>query len=385
MIGSVPRRVMVLTGKRGGYGALKTLLRSLEDDDEIELQLVVTDQHLSAGFGNTIREVRSEFNVAAEVPMNQSHDSPLARGRALAACLDGMVRVMTRLRPDICVLYGDRGEVLATAVAATTIGIPIAHIQGGDISGSVDEQFRHAISKLSHLHFPSMPSSAMRLLKLGEESWRINAVGDSHLDLIVAGEYKSAAETAEILKLRLDAPIVTVLQHSETTAPESSYSQMVETLAAVTEIGAQTVVVHPCSDVGYQGILDAIAEYSECENVQVHANLEAPVFWGLLAISSVLVGNSSSGIIESPSFNLPAINVGRRQAGRHQSTNVLNVGHARCEIANALKIALQDETFRKRVSTCEQPYGDGNAGKRMAEYIKSCELGEKLLIKSITY
>jgi UDP-N-acetylglucosamine 2-epimerase (non-hydrolysing)/GDP/UDP-N,N'-diacetylbacillosamine 2-epimerase (hydrolysing) len=296
-----------------------------------------------------------------------------------------MSEVLDRLKPDICVLYGDRGEVLSTAQAATAMGIPIAHIQGGDLSGSVDEQVRHAVTKLAQIHFPSIEASAERIRRMGEEAWRVHVVGDNHIDLLVAGQYVSRSEVASLLGLDAAKPIAVVLQHSETTAPDQAYEQMVETLIPVRNSGIQAVVVHPCSDVGYGGVIRAIEELAVGPQFHVRVNLDAPVFWGLLAMASVLVGNSSAGIIETPTFGLPAINVGRRQEGRLCAENVIHVPHDRMSIAGALGKALHDSEFRRAAAGCQQLYGDGRAGERIVRILKDIELNDALMIKRMTY
>lgn len=382
---ATPRKIFVLTGKRGGFGAMKPMLRLLRDATDMELLLVVTDQHVSARFGNTIKEVEQEFKVTAAVDMEQQGDAPHQRARALGVCLTRMSDVLEQLKPDFCVLYGDRGEVLATAIAATNMSIPIVHLQGGDISGSVDEQVRHAVTKLAHLHFPSTRESGERIARMGEEPWRIHVVGDNHIDLIVAGQYAGREEVAKALDLDLSKPVVVVLQHSETTAPDAAYEQMVETLIPVRESGMQTVVVHPCSDVGFGGIIKAIEELAVEPQFRVRVNLDAPIFWGLLGIASAFVGNSSAGIIETPTFRLPTINVGRRQEGRLHAENVIHVPHERVAIAAALDRALHDANFRATVKNCSQPYGDGKAGERIVEVLRTVPLDRKLLVKRMTY
>jgi len=357
----------------------------LRDDPACELQLVVTDQHLSQRFGRTITEVEREFTIAAAVDMEQRDGSALGRARALGVCAERMANTLEHLKPDVCLLYGDRGEVLATAMVATAMGVPIGHLQGGDVSGSVDEQVRHAVTKLAHLHFPSTPQSAERILKMGEESWRVVVTGDHHLDLIVAKEYSARDEVARVTGIDPDKPVIVVLQHSETTAPDESYQQMVETLQAVRGTGLQTVLVYPCSDVGYEGVVKAIEELAVGPQFHVFRNLDAPVFWGLLAMASVLVGNSSAGIIETPCFRLPALNVGRRQENRLHAENVIHVGHERGAIAVALDRALHDASFRAAAAACRQVYGDGKAGLRTVEAIRNLPLDSRLLVKRITY
>jgi UDP-hydrolysing UDP-N-acetyl-D-glucosamine 2-epimerase len=253
------------------------------------------------------------------------------------------------------------------------------------LSGSVDEQVRHAVTKLAQLHFPSTEESGQRILKMGEEPWRVHVVGDNHIDLIVAGQYASREEVARVLDLDPAKPVLVVLQHSETTAPDESYEQMVETLVPVRELGLQTVVVHPCSDVGYGGVIRAIEEIAVGPQFRVRVNLDAPIFWGLLAMASVFVGNSSAGIVETPTFRLPTVNVGRRQEGRLHAENVIHVPHERAAIGAALRTALDDPEFRARAASCSQPYGDGHAGERIVKVLKEVPLDKRLMIKRMTY
>lgn len=380
-----PRKIFVLTGKRGGFGAMKPMLSMLRDDPEFTLQLVVTDQHVNNKFGNTLTEVGREFPIAAAVDMEQQDDTALSRARAVGLCAKRMSEVLHELEPDVCVLYGDRGEVLATAMAATLLGIPIAHLQGGDVSGSLDEQMRHAITKLAHLHFPSTQESAERIKRMGEEPWRISVVGDHHIDMIVAKEFAPPEIIAKDLKLDLSKPVIVLLQHPETTAPGDASDQMMETLYAIRDTGHRTIVVHPCSDQGYEGILRAIEEIAQPPQFTVRVNLDAPIFWGLLNVASVLVGNSSAGLIETPSFRLPAINIGRRQEGRLCAENVIHVDHFRAAIEKALEKALHDTEFRRQVTNCTQPFGEGKAGKKVISVLRKVPLNEELMIKRMTF
>lgn len=379
------RKIMVVTGKRGGYGAMKPMLQLLRDDNDFELQLVVTDQHLNKSFGATIKEVESDFEIASAVDMEQKDGTALSRAQALGLCSTKMAEVIHRLEPDFCLLYGDRGEVMATAMAATTMGVAIGHMQGGDLSGSTDEQVRHAVTKLAHLHFPSTAQSARRIIGMGEEEWRITVTGDHHLDLIQSKEFAGASAVAEVTGINFNHPVLVVLQHSETTAPEKSYQQMCETLISVRDSGVQSVIVYPCSDVGYEGVIQAINEFKDTPQFKIFKNLDAHIFWGLLAVSSVLIGNSSAGIIESPCFRLPTVNIGRRQEGRMQSENVINVDHCRFAIASAIDKALNDPSFKVVANSCGQIYGDGNAGIRTVDVLRSIPLDDRLLIKRMAY
>jgi len=254
------RHLAVLTGKRGGYGAMKPMLKLIEADPALKLSLIVTDQHVNPKFGATIAEVEKDFTVAAAVDLEQRDGSGPARARAIGMCLSKMAAVLDELRPHILVLYGDRGEVIATAIAALHLGIPIAHLQGGDLSGNMDELIRHAMTKLSHLHFASNEDSAARILGLGEELWRVHVVGDNHIDQIVARDYTDAETLRERYAISpVERPLL-VLQHPETTRKRDNYADMRATLKAVLALGRRTLIIYPCSDQGYEEVVRAIEE-----------------------------------------------------------------------------------------------------------------------------
>lgn len=382
---NTPKNIAVLSGKRGGYGAMKHLLRCIEADTSTELQLILTDQHLDARFGNTIDEVARSFKITGTAALNQVDGSATERAKALGRCTSLMADLLHDLGPDILVLYGDRGEVLATALAATTLNIPIAHIQGGDVTGSLDENMRHAITKLSHLHFPSTLESAQRILGLGEESWRVHIVGDSHLDCIAAGEFLDENEMRKSVGLTAKQQFAVVLQHPDATQPDWANEEMRLTLQAVLETDLELIVVYPCSDPGYEGIIAAINEFQWNPRIHVFKNLEAEVFWSLLAHAKFLIGNSSAGIIESPSFRLPVVNVGNRQLGRLAAENVIHSRSSLPELRAAISRARFDESFAATVSRCSQPYGDGSTGQRIFSIIKRYSSRQELLSKRMTY
>lgn len=378
-----PLHIAVLTGKRGGYGAMKPMLKALRDDPDIRFSLLVTDQHVNPKFGATVAEIERDFSIAAAVDMEQTDGSDRGRARALGVCLEKMADVLADLAPDILVLYGDRGEVLATALAAVTLRIPIAHLQGGDVSGNVDEVMRHAMTKLSHLHFPSTETSARRILAMGEEPWRVRAVGDNHIDLIVAGEYSDPATVRARLDIPQDEAPVVVLLHPETTHRRDGYADMCNVLEAVLAEGRRTLAVYPCSDHGYEDIIRALRDFEGRPGLSVHKNIDAPDFWGLLSIAAAMVGNSSAGLIETPTFRIPAINIGERQKGREHGNNVIHCGFQPDALRDALARALHDADFRAKVAGCAQPFGDGQAWRRIVERLKTVELGPSLLDKRL--
>jgi UDP-N-acetylglucosamine 2-epimerase (non-hydrolysing)/GDP/UDP-N,N'-diacetylbacillosamine 2-epimerase (hydrolysing) len=381
---SKKRKICILSGKRGGYGALTRTMNLIEKDPSLKLQLIVTDMHLSSKFGKTLLEVEKSFKVSAKIDMEQRDGSPLARTRALIKCLEKIPRALEKLKPDIFLCLGDRGEVLVSVVAAVNMGIPIAHIQGGDVSGNLDEFFRHAITKLSHIHFPSTRDSAKRIERMGEEKWRIFAVGDTHVDLIANRMYTKNHMVRKRFGLDRNEKYLILLQHPVSTEPEKSYSQMSQTLKAVKKIGLRAIVVYPCSDQGYEGIINAMRKFKKEKNFSFHKNIEAPDFLGLLSGAEVLVGNSSSGIIEAPHFKLPVVNIGKRQLGRIRDKNVIDVKGSWLDISEAIKKA-SSKKFRKSLKSCGKIYGDGRSAEKIVKTLKNIKINKKLLEKRMTY
>lgn len=376
-----PRHIAVLTGKRGGYGAMRPMLRAIEDAPDMRLSLIVTDQHVNPKFGATASEVARDFAIAAAVDMGQSGDSPAARTAAIATCMAKMADVLDELRPDILVLYGDRGEVVAAAVAAVNLSVPVAHLQGGDVSGNVDDLFRHAVTKLAHLHFPSTEASAARIRTMGEEPWRIHVVGDNHVDPLFALEQPDPDDLRRRFDVAPGERPILVLQHSETIRPRDHRADMAGTLAAVRGTGRRALVVYPCSDQGYEGVIAAIEDQRDASGLSIHTNIDAPDFLGLMRMAAVMVGNSSAGLIETPYARIPAVNVGERQRGREHAENVIHSEMGQASVAAALDRALNDSAFAETVATCRQPFGDGQSYKRIIEALRQAPLGQKLLEK----
>lgn len=380
------RKICVFSGKRGGFGALIPTMELIDQDPVLELQIVVADMHLSSKFGRTLSEVEKSFKVAAKIDMKQKDGSSLERTRALAVCLEKTAVALKKLKPDIFLCLGDRGEVLTSVIAANNLGIVVAHIQGGDISGNLDEFFRHAITKMSHLHFPSTKESAKRIERLGEEKWRIFVVGDIHLDLIAHQMFTPNLEVRKKFGLAEKEKYLILLQHSVNTEPDKAFGQMSQTLKAVKKTGTRTIIVYPCSDQGYEGIIRAINKFKNEKQFNIYKNIKAPDFLGLLSDCQVLVGNSSSGIIEAPYFKLPAVNISKRQQGRARDKNVLDVEKGGWQaIYRAIQKALFDRRFRQSLRSCGRLYGDGRAAESIVKALKKVKIDKKLLEKRMAY
>jgi len=376
------RKIAILTGKRGGFGAMLGIMQLLDKHPEMSFELIATDMHLSKQFGETVKEVEGWFQVAHKLDLEQQGDTGTDRARALGRCMLKMIDVLEQSRPDILLLLGDRGEVLSAAIAAMELNIPVAHILGGDVAGNRDGNRIHAITKLAHLHFPSSQESAERILKLGEEPWRVHNAGATYVDFIVQKKYTPNDVVRAKYHLG-DAPYQILLQHPMTLQESQSYDEAKAVLEAAKRTGLLTIVIYPCSDQGYGGVLKAIDEYRDVPQFQIHKNIEAVDFWGLQSGAELFLGNSSSGLMETPYFDLPAVNVGRRQAGRLRDTNVIDAEPNTESILAAIEQA-RSLAFRAQVKN-HFVFGDGHASERIVRILEETAIDDRLLSKRISY
>jgi GDP/UDP-N,N'-diacetylbacillosamine 2-epimerase (hydrolysing) len=299
----------------------------------------------------------------------------------------GMVEAFECLKPDIVLILGDRTEPLAAAIASAYMNIPVAHIHGGDAckGGNIDDSNRFAITKFAHLHFPATAKSTERLIRLGEEKWRVHQVGSPALDVILNEPLPPTEEIIDKFSLDPQNKLIIIIQHPVTVQVEKAAIQMRETLEAVVESGYPAVVIYPNSDAGSRQMIDVIREYKKSTSIKAFQNLPRHFYLGLLAIADVMVGNSSSGIIDAPSFNLPVVNIGIRQEGRERGSNVIDVDHEKSTIMAAIDKAVNDTKFKEKIKNSDNPYGDGKASRRIVDILKGINITPELLQKKITY
>jgi UDP-N-acetylglucosamine 2-epimerase (non-hydrolysing)/GDP/UDP-N,N'-diacetylbacillosamine 2-epimerase (hydrolysing) len=383
------RRVAVVTGTRAEYGLLASSMREIEAHAGLELCTVVTGMHLSPRHGMTIDEIEADgFAVDDRVHMQVDGDTGLTMAKSLGLGLSGLAESFGRLDPDIVLVLGDRDEALAAGVAAAHMNVPVAHVHGGDsMDGAIiDDSIRHALTKFAHLHFPVSERSAERVEKLGEEPWRITTVGAPGLDAVLAGEYTSPEAVCEEYDLDPDRPLALVVQHPVTTEHEAAGDQMRATLDAVDAVDdLQVVLVYPNADAGGQRAIDAIESHPVRDRALTVRSLPRRDFLGVMAAADVVVGNSSSGIIEAPSFGLPVVDVGPRQAGRERAENVVSVPHDERQIRGAVDRCLTDDAVRARAASCDNPYDYGGAGTRIVARLADVDLDDRLHRKRLTY
>lgn len=384
------RRILFTTGIRSDYDLLYSVMRAVNQEPRTVTNLVITGAHLAGLYGHTVQQIEADgFQIVARIESLLNSDTAAGRVKSAAIQLQSLVDLCAQLRPAIVVAMADREESLTVATAGAYMGIPVAHIGGGDFAqdGNVDNAVRHAVTKLAHLHLVTTPRSAERVVRMGEEPWRVHVVGASGLDRLLTTETISRPELSAALQFDMtQGPLALVIQHSISTEIEEAGQQMRSTLEAIVGLGLRAVVSYPNSDAGSQQIINVIEEYAARHaSLLVYRNLPRPVFVNLLRSVDVLIGNSSCGIIEAPLLKLAVINVGQRQVGREHAENVLFVPHDAGRIQEAVRRALYDQEFKAQVQACQNPYGDGHAGERIAKILADVSIDERLLAKFNTF
>jgi UDP-N-acetylglucosamine 2-epimerase (non-hydrolysing)/GDP/UDP-N,N'-diacetylbacillosamine 2-epimerase (hydrolysing) len=380
------RRVAYVTGTRADYGLFSEALKRIRERDDMELFLIVTSMHLEPEFGLTVRDIEADgMNVAARVRSLLPGDTGGDQARSVGAAIAGITQALEDLRPDILIVLGDRGEMLAGAIAAVHLNIPVAHVHGGEVSGTVDELVRHAISKLSHVHFAATEDAAERLRRLGERPENIHVVGAPGLDYLSRFDPIPDDELQAEVGVDPSSPFVIFTQHPVTTEMALSAAQMETSLHALETARVQVVATYPNADAGGRAMIEVLERWRDRPWLHLFPTLGQRRFASLLKKAAAVVGNSSSGIIEAPFFGVPVVNIGSRQAGRQRAENVLDVGYDQEAIESALECALNNQDFRSRARNARNPYGDGHAGERIVDVLARLEIGPELLNKQISY
>ncbi|SRR6266571_620765 len=389
------RLIGVFSGNRAEYGLQYPILRAIRDHPDLDYRLIVSGAHLDSNFGRTISEIRQDgFDIHAEVAIDMSGGDRIATARAIGSGILSIAPVLHAMNPDVFLVYADRFEGFAAVIAGTQMNIPTAHVEGGDVTegGALDDSVRHAMTKLAHLHYTTNEQATNRILAMGEEPWRVQTVGFPAIDLIIDGTYATPAELTERLKLNATQPVVIFTQHSVTTEFEEAAPQLrpsLEALSRLADEGVQVILTYPNNDAGGETITRVLREFagSSYPNMQLHRSLGRYVYHGLLALARVTgwrvacVGNSSSGIKETPVFGCPTVNIGSRQQGRLRGDNVIDVDYEAETIYSAARRCLFDQEFRALCATTKNPYGGGKAGKLIAESLATVDLDLRRILR----
>lgn len=377
------RKILYISGTRADYGLMRSVLRKIHEHPALSLDIIVTGMHLMDEFGNTIDEIKADAFNYHIVDVRYESDTKESMATFVGEFIQKLTPVISDLNPDILLLLGDRGEMLAVAIVGAYLSIPVAHIHGGEVTSTVDDLARHAITKLSQIHFPATEESKERIIRMGEDPERIFVTGAPGLDQILEETLLSQEELADKYHLNFSKPVILCVQHPVTLEVEDAYDQIRETLEAIVSLQLQTIVIYPNADAGGRAMIDCIREYQNFSSIKIVSNIPHGDYISLLNEASLIVGNSSSAIIEAPSLGLPAINIGTRQMGRERACNVIDVDYSRDSIEKSMKIALFDNDFRKRIKECKNPYGDGTASEKITKILSTIDINKDILTKSI--
>ncbi|EAS44597.1 UDP-N-acetylglucosamine 2-epimerase (N-acetylmannosamine-forming) [Photobacterium profundum 3TCK] len=383
------KNVAVFTGTRAEYGLLFWLLKDIQNDPQLQLQLLVSGMHLSPEFGETYQQIEKDgFVIDEKIEILLSSDSAVGTAKSMGLGVLGFSDALARLQPDVLVILGDRFEALAAAQTAMIMRIPIVHLHGGEITeGAYDDAIRHAITKLSYLHGTSTEAYRQRVIQLGEAPERVTNVGAIGLDHLKRATFMSVDELSESLNFKLTKPYFVVTYHPVTLgdeAPETTFQMLLDTLDAYPD--HQVILTYPNADDGGRRIIPMLEEYARQHPRRVLAipSLGQVRYLSSIAHATAVIGNSSSGIIEVPSFDVPTVNIGTRQKGRLAAKSVLNTQPTQTSMADAIKVAVT-RNYKQRDEQIHNPYGQGDSSAKVIEMIKSLNFEPSKAFYDLTF
>lgn len=377
------RTIGVVTTSRADYGIYLPILRVICANADLRLRLFVSGTHLSPEFGMTVREIEKDgFEIAERIEMLLSSDSPEGIAKSMGLATLGFAQAYAREQPDILLVLGDRFEMQAAAVAALPFTIPLAHIHGGEVTqGAIDEGLRHSLTKMSHLHFVATEAYAKRVQQMGEEPWRVRVSGAPALDNLRTMSLLSREELAKQQGIHIGEGFLLVTFHPVTLEHEDTERQTTDCLAALEASRRPVLFTMPNADTRGRSIRQMILQFVEKHpDSQSVETLGVQGYYSVMALAAGMVGNSSSGIIEAASFNLPVVNIGNRQRGRVMARNVICVACRRDEIAGGIAKATSAE-FKNSLNDLTNPYGDGHAAERIVERLQNVRIDDCLTAK----
>ncbi len=379
------RQLLFVTGSRGEWGYIRPILRMVQNSELLSYAICATNMHLLPSYGSSLNQIVSDgFEVCHKIYMAIEGNTHLSQVKSLGNFLCSMSDILASSKPDWIVLAGDRGEQLMAAIAGAFCYVPIAHIQAGELSGNIDGMTRHAIGKFAHLHLASNDDAAQRLIRLGEAEFRVHNVGAPQVDELIQALYSPMDDLVRQYGIAFHRPFILVAQHPVTEEFAEAEAQINATMSALRQFDVPKVVVLPNNDAGSLMIRDGIDSERHGE-FHVFANLKREDYLGIMKLAACMVGNSSAGILEAPTFEVPAVNLGRRQHNRMQGRNVINAPFEESAIVAAIGRALSPQFRESLRGNCPNPYGDGHAAERIVRLLETTEISDKLLVKNLTY
>lgn len=383
------RKICVITGTRAEYGLLKLVMEKIHQSQNLSLQVIATGMHLMKKYGLTIEKIIEDgFRVNAQVPLKNVDADQWALASSIGNSIIDITKELKKLNPDIVLILGDRFETLSAAIAASYSSKVLAHISGGDtLGGGFDEYTRHAITKIAHLHFPSTKKNAERIIKMGERPNYVFQVGSTTVETVLDKKLPSKKDIKQKYNINLQKPLFLVIQHPVSTSPETAGKEMRVTLTAIQPFNVPAIIIYPNNDPGSKKIINEIKKFcfSYPDIFTSYKNLPFEDYLSIMKIAHVMIGNSSSGIIESPIFRLPVVNVGPREKARERSSNVIDTDYNYKNIKVAIEKALYDTNFLQKIKHCKNPYGNGRASEKIVKVLSKLKINKELFQKQLTY
>ncbi|HEV7373863.1 MAG TPA: UDP-N-acetylglucosamine 2-epimerase [Pyrinomonadaceae bacterium] len=377
------RKIAVITTSRADYGHLYWPLKDLLAHPEVDLKIIALGPHLSPEFGHTVDEIEQDgFTIEARIECLLSSDTDVGMAKTIGVAALGLADALGRIRPDMLLLIADRYEMLAPAAVALALRIPVAHIEGGEVSeGAIDDAVRNALTKISHLHLTSTENSRLRVLAMGEENWRVHRVGSPSLDHLHRQKLFTCEEMEAALGLSLNQPPIIVTYHPVTLSRDTTF-EADTVFAALEHLSQQIIFCYPNADAGSRLLIERIQSFCTRRGgrARLFINLPHLKYWSLLKCAALMIGNSSSGLMETPSLALPTVNVGLRQKGRERARNVLDAAADTRDILEKVQLALSP-AFSESLKGMTNPYGDGRTAEKITQILTSVPLDETLLLK----
>ena len=393
-------KLCIFSGNRAEYGLLSPVIKRLNKSKKIKVFFIVSGSHVDKKFGETVSEIKKDkINIYKKIKLfNSSRNEEQINytPKNIAEIISKYSHCLKKIKPDYNLVYADRFETFGATIASTQMNIPTIHIEGGDKTegGTLDDSVRHAMTKISHLHITTNENAKKRIIKLGEEKWRVKNFGYSAMDYVKLKNYATKKEIENKLDIQITRPIILFTQHPipmEKKDLKENFSKIFKAIERLSKLNVQIIITYPNSDFGGKEIIDKINKLKKFKNIKIIHSLGRYFYHGILSLNKkymkvICAGNSSSGIKETAIFKCPVVNIGPRQNGRFRSTNVFDVNYDNKKIYNLIFKCINNKEIHKKCLNSKNLYGGGNTGKKITKFIESLKISKsKILLKKITY
>ena len=393
-------KICIFSGNRAEYGLLSPIIKNLNESKKIKVFFIVSGSHVDKKFGETINEIKKDkikiYQTIKLFNSGRNKDKSDYTPKNIAEIVEKYSTCLRRIKPDYNLVYADRFESFGAIIASSQMNIPTIHIEGGDKTegGTLDDSVRHAMTKISHIHITTNDNAKKRIIKLGEEKWRVKNFGYSAMDYVKLKNYAKKSEIEDKLKIKITKPIVLFTQHPipmENENIQNNFEKILHSIKKLSKLNIQIIITYPNSDYGGKKIIEKINKLKGTKNIKIVRSLGRYLYHGVLALNNkkikvVCAGNSSSGIKETAIFKCPVVNIGPRQNGRFRSSNVFDVKYDDKQIYETIFRCINDEKVYKKCLKTKNLYGGGSTGKKIKKFIENLKISKKkILIKKITY